>query len=337
MSEQVTLADIARESGFSLATVSLALRNRPGVSQETRQRILDIAASMGYVVRSAEPAAQTVGLLIKSEPQQLQRGGPFYAYVLAGIEEICRRNRINLLYATMLVDAYNRALESPPLLLNDTLDGLLIVGVRLDRTLELSLSRFRAPLVLVDAYSEVGKYDAVLSNNFQAAYTAVEYLWQQGHRHIALVGGGPGAFPSIAERYRGYQQALLDFGAAEVYVADCELRSDAVFEATRALLQRRPEITAIFGCNDEMAIAAMQAVRELGMAVPQALSIVGFDDIELAQHVAPALTTLRVDKVLMGQMAMQLLLWRLENPDATRVTTLIHAPLVERQSVAACP
>lgn len=336
MNAQVTLADVAQASGCSLATVSLALRNKPGVSQETRKRIMDVAAELGYVVRTVEVAAQTVGLLIKSEPELPQRGGPFYAYVLAGIEEVCRRHRINLLYGTMLVDASNRALETPPLLFNDTLDGLLMVGVRLDDTLVTTLSRLHIPLVLVDAYTEVPKVDAVLSNNFRAAYNAVEYLWQWGHRHIALVGGGPASFPSIVERYRGYKQALFDHGVMETYVVDCELRSDAAFEVARSLLLRHPEITAIFGCNDEMAIAAMQAARELGIALPQQLSVVGFDDIELAQHVVPALTTLRVDKVLMGQMAMQLLLWRLENLDATRVTTLIDAPLVERQSVAVC-
>ncbi|MBN1922395.1 MAG: LacI family DNA-binding transcriptional regulator [Anaerolineae bacterium] len=337
MNDQVTLADIAQASGCSLATVSLALRNKPGVSQETRKRIMDIAAELGYAVRSVEVPVQTVGLLIKSEPELRQRGGPFYAYVLAGIEEICRRHRINLLYGTMLVDVCNHALETPPLLFNDTLDGLLLVGVRLDEPLEATLSHLRTPVVLVDAYSESLKVDSVLSNNYRAACNVVEYLWQQGHRHIALVGGGPASFPSILDRYRGYQQALLDHGAAEVYVADCPLRSDAALEATRSLLSNHPEITAIFGCNDEMAIAAMQAARELGISVPQQLSVVGFDDIELAQHVVPALTTLHVDKVLMGQMAMQLLLWRLENLDATCVTTLIDAPLVERQSVAACP
>lgn len=335
MSDQVTLADVAEASGFSLTTVSLALRNKPGISQATRQRIAGVAASLGYVVRPPEVAPQTVGLLIKSEPARPERGGPFYASVLAGIEEICRRNRINLLYATVPVDAYNRVLEVPPLLSNDTLDGLLMVGVKLDDAMATPLSRLRVPLVLVDAYSEFRKVDAVLSNNYHAAYTAVDYLWQHGHRHIALVGGGPEAFPSIADRYRGYRQALLDHGVTEVYVADCELRSDAALEAARGLLLRHPGITAVFGCNDEMAIATMQAARELGIPVPQQLSIAGFDDIELAQHVTPALTTLRVDKVLMGQMAMQLLLWRLENPGATHITTLIDAPLVERDSVVA--
>lgn len=340
MGDQVTLTDIARESGFSLATVSLALRNKPGISEETRKRITDIAATLGYALRPVETASkaavETIGLLMKSEPELPQRGGPFYAHVLAGIEDVCRRSRVSLFYATMLVDAYSRALEIPPLLANGTLDGLLMVGVMIDAALGMALSRLRTPLILVDAYSESGQYDAVVSDNFQAAYAAVDYLWQRGHRHIALVGGGPKSFPSIAERYRGYRQALLDHDMTEIYVADCELRGAAAFEATHALLERHPEVTAVFGCNDEVAIAVMQAAREMGIVVPQELSVIGFDDIELAQHVAPALTTLRVDKVLMGQKAMQLLLWRLENPEAARMTLVIHAPLVERQSVAAC-
>ncbi len=341
MSEQVTLADIARESGFSLATVSLALRNRPGVSEETRKRVLEVAAALGYELHAPEtapgPSIGTVGLLMKSEPGLPPSGGYFYDPVLAGIEEQCRHHRVNLFYAGVPVDAYSRALESPLLFTNPALDGLLLVGVQLDESLALTLSRRRLPLVLVDAYADAPRYDAVLCDNFQAAYTGVSYLIQRGHRHIALVGGGPQAYPSIADRYRGYQQALLDHGITAHYVADCPLRGSAALEATRALLEQHPEITAIFGCNDDVAIAAMQAARETGRAVPEQLSVLGFDDIELAQHVTPPLTTLRVDKVAMGQMAMQLLLWRAENLETPRLTVLIHPTLVERQSVCKVP
>lgn len=342
MSDQIKLTDVARASGFSPATVSLALRNKPGVAPATRERIIEIAATLGYVQRSPEASNKTptplVGLLMKARADLPHRGGPFYAPVLAGIEDICRQQHFNLLYATVLVDSYNRPREVPALLSNENLKGLLVVGAWLDPTLETALSHLPTPVILVDAYAtEAGKYDAVLSDNFQGAYTAVEHLWQYGHRHIALVGGGPEAFPSIAERYRGYRQALLDHGMINEYCAACELHSEAAFEATRTLLRQYPEITAIFGCNDEVALAAIQAARELGRTVPQTLSVVGFDDIEVARHVTPPLTTLRVDKVLMGQMAMRALLWRLENPEAPHMVTQIHTPLIQRQSVAKHP
>ncbi|MBN1262464.1 MAG: substrate-binding domain-containing protein, partial [Anaerolineae bacterium] len=162
---------------------------------------------------------------------------------------------------------------------------------------------------------------------------AIEYLIRRGHRHIGLIGGGPEAYPSLRDRYNGYRRALKDNNIQESYLARSVLKSGPAYKATLALLKGNPHITALFGCNDEVAIAAMQAIRDLGMKVPEDISIIGYDDIDLAQHVIPSLTTMQVDKVSMGQIAVQMLTWRLANPDSQRVTVVIHTPLIERKSV----
>jgi LacI family transcriptional regulator len=221
------------------------------------------------------------------------------------------------------------------MLLEDDLDGLLLVGAFVDATIGRLVERHNTPVVLVDAYAAEHIYDSVVSDNFRGAHEAVSYLIECGHRHIGLVGSLPTTYPSIEERRRGYLRALREHGIAPPYFADSHIPPDQAAEATADLLRRFPRITALFCCNDALAIAVMQAAQALGRAVPGDLSIVGFDDIDLAAHVTPALTTMRVDKLSMGRLAVQLLVNRATFPATGRVTTVLRPALVKRRSVAA--
>jgi LacI family transcriptional regulator len=338
MSPKVTLENIARESGVSLATVSLVLRDKPGINEETRKHVLDAARALGYRRRtqteSAAPQAlQQVGLIIKAREGDQPRSNQFYAPVLAGIDDTCRKRHINLLYATVMVDLDNHPQDLPRMLLEDQLDGVLLVGAFVDHTIERLIQRRHTPVVLVDAYATTSDYDAVVTDNFRGGYEAVTYLIQRGHHHIGMVGSMPDAYPSIAERRRGYIQALLDHDIPERYFADSHLTREEAAESTLELLKRWPEVTALFCANDEIAVAAMQAARAAGKRLPDDLSIVGFDNIDLAEHLTPALTTMNVDKTSMGRLAVQLLSHRAEFPDSNCVTTVLRPTLIERQSV----
>jgi LacI family transcriptional regulator len=337
MSQRVTLEDIARQSRVSLATVSLVLRDKPGLNEETRQRVIDVARTLGYRKRAqidlATRPLQRVGMVVKARANDPPATNPFYGPVLDGIEAACRRQQINLLYATVPVDADNHPQELPRMLLENELDGLLLVGAFVDTTVDRLMERRSTALVLVDAYAVGNVYDSVLSDNFSGAREAVTYLIARGHRHIGLVGSLTNAYPSIAERRRGYIQALEDHGLPAPYFADSHIVDQDAADAALALLHRHPQITALFCCNDAMAIATLQAVQQAGYRVPDDLSILGFDNIDLARHIAPALTTMHVDKVSMGRLAVQLLASRAEFPDASRVTAALRPTLVERQSV----
>jgi LacI family transcriptional regulator len=352
MKKSVRQTDIARRSRVSPTTVSLVLREKPGIPAATRARVWNAANALGY--RSPNKTASTsstqnapsnstrhtttlhtIGLIIKAIPDQIAAANPFYSYVVAGIEEACRRKRINLLYATLPVDQDNLPVELPRLLSEEQVDGLLFVGTFVDGTLQHALEKQSVPVVLVDAYSNFA-YDSIVSANEPGAYTAVSYLIQRGHRHIGIVGGRAQAYPSLLERRAGYLRALAEHGIAETYLADCWVESALARRAAHDLLCKHSCITALFGCNDEVAIEAMRAASELGYRVPQDISVIGFDDIDLAQHVVPALTTMHVDKLGMGRMAVQLLKNRAQNPDAARVTAFIEPRLIERASVAEC-
>lgn len=334
---KVTIADIARDSGVSPATVSLVLRDKPGIGAETRQRVLESAQNLGYLYRPTHQSQTSAkitnfGLIIKVGPYDDPHSNIFYTPVMSGIETICRRSRVNLLYTTMPVDEHNNPLELPPLFTEGQVDGILLVGMHLNETMDAFLQQQSFPVVLVDAYTAGHPYDSVVSDNVDGAYQAVRYLIQNGHRHIGIIGSEPDSYPSVQERRQGYLKALQEH-ALTPYLVDCALLPESASVAASALLRKHPEITAIFGCNDEVAIAVMQVATKLGREVPRDLSVIGFDNIALAQHITPPLTTMRIDKMGMGRLAAQLLLNRLEFPEAAKVQTVIHPHLIERQSV----
>jgi LacI family transcriptional regulator len=339
--DRITMAEIAKRSGVSLSTVSLVLRNRAGVGTDTRQRVLDVAKDLGYIPKiPVSPYLSNltnIGLILKAEPDRVPRANQFYSHVLAGIEMACRKRQMNLLYATMTVDQDSYPLELPRILAEgDAADGLLLVGAFLNEALAHVIERHSMPAVLVDAYAISDRYDAVVSDNFKGAYQAISHLVEHGHRHIGLVGGHPKAYPSLRERQGGYMQALEDHGISDHYLAECHvIDAREILEATTDLLRSNPQITAIFGVNDETALAVMEVAQDLGRQVPGDLSVIGFDDIDLASCVTPSLTTMQVDKVGMGRLAVHLLVNRANQPESSPVKAVVRPRLIERDSVCA--
>lgn len=343
MPKHVTLADIAEQSQVSLSTVSLVLRNRPGITDETRQRVLTVAQTLGYrnklqsygrgAFQQNSTHLKRIGLIVKTELNLPPQANLFYAQVLAGIAEACRRQQIHLRYSLLPVDEHSYPTDLPQLLDDDPVDGILLVGAYVPLSFDQFFAERTLPVVLVDAYAAGAQYDAVVSDNRWGAYQAVDYLLQRGHQHIAIVGSRPNAYPSICERRDGYEQALRDHGISERYYTDSGLNVEETIEAVTALLSAQPQITALFGCNDSVAIAALRAAQLMGRRLPEELAVIGYDDVEMAQHVTPALTTLHVDKIGMGRLAVQLLLNRVEYPASNYVTVTLRPRLVERRSV----
>lgn len=346
MGKTIRLADVARKSKVSLSTASLALRNKPGIPPETRERVFEVARDLGYRPRysaqhlatALQPAPgklHTVGLIIKTEPDLQPHANPFYSHVLAGIEDVCRQRNINLLYTTLPADETNQPMEIPTLLQENQVDGYLLVGTLMGETLINLLDKNRRPVMLVDAYALTDTYDMVVSDNFRGAYQAVKYLLQHGHRQIGFVGSA--TYPSLRERRQGYQKALAESGITETYFVDCPVRSAAIQAAVPELLRQQPHLTALVGCNDHAAIATIQTIQSLGRRVPEELSVVGFDDIDLAQHITPPLTTMHVDKISMGRLAVLGLIKRGQFPEMEQVSYVVQPHLIERQSVAQVP
>jgi LacI family transcriptional regulator len=333
--KRVTLSDIAEKSNVSLTTVSLVLRNKSGVGipVETRQRVLETARGLGYRMKvpvEIRQGVNQIGVVLKAHGDDLPLTNPFIH--TSGGYRSSLPERMNLLSATLPV-APTPPTDLPRFVEEEHVDGLLLVGAFVDQTLDHLLGEKSIPVVLVDAYSESNAYDAVVTENYQGAFQAVSYLIEHGHRHIAIVGSQHRAYPSIRERRRAYEDALQDHGITETYYADCHLIKEEAYTAVTRLLQDNPQLTAVFCVNDDIAMATIRAAHGLGKRLPQDLSIIGFDDFDLAHLTHPPLTTMQVDKINMGRMAVQLLLNRAHSPDLPRVTMALRTRLIERQSV----
>ncbi|MCU0475735.1 MAG: LacI family transcriptional regulator [Anaerolineae bacterium] len=338
MNERATLRDVARKAGVSLGTASNVLNNRVNVSEDARARVLQAAAMLGYQhqARSSvrpESGLAVVGAVGKIEHGETMTANPFYSHVLAGIERESQQLGLSLMMANMAVDALNKPVAMPPMLLDKQVDGVLVMGTFLRDTIKHIRKRVDKPVVLIDAYAPGMPFDSVLTDNINGAYSAVDYLVKQGHRHIALVGSMVDGYPSIRERRKGYLRALKNHRIGDVYIEDGLLTRDVGYHSTIALLRRSPQITAIFACNDEVALGVLQAARDVGRDVPRDVSVIGFDDIDIAQKLTPQLTTMRVDKVLLGRLAVRLLRDRYEMPEMPALTMLVSATLMVRDTV----
>ena len=334
--KRTTLADVATAVGLSPAAVSLALRGKVGVSPLTRTRVLDTARALGYRPTSSlsrqHQRPLTIGLVIKAVHGDSPEANRFYAPVMAGIEEACRRQHMDLMLATMPVDQHYYPIEVPRIVTDRTCDGLIVVGAHLSLATA-EILQTAPPAVLVDAYAEDDTFDLVATDNVGGARTAVQHLVSRGHRDIAILATEPQAFPSILQRRRGYEQVLYEAGLAPHYIDVPYWPPESAAEVGLAYVKAHPEISAVFCANDAVAVALLQAARQDGLMVPEQLSVIGFDDIDLAGFVSPALTTMAVDKVGMGRIAVTLLAHRLEFGKDSVTQTLVRPQLVERESV----
>ncbi len=331
-----TMRDIAERSGFSLGTVSQALNHKPGVATDTRDRVFAVAQELGYQIkpRDDSPSKEltTIGLLVKQDDNLPYPVNPFYSYILAGAERECQRQGVNLMFASVDVDCRNRVKKWPPLLFDGRVDGLIIVGTFLEDAIA-QIDHQADMIVLVDAYAPGLRVDSIVTDNLNGALSAVNFLIENGHTRIGLVGSTPDAYPSIRERRKGYTRALEQAGIETLYIEDTPLSRAGGYQGTLDLLARAPGVAAIFACNDEVALGVMNAAEDLNLKIPDDLSIIGFDNIDIAQEVSPPLTTVHVDKTLMGTLSVQHLRDQFKHPEQTHLTTVVGTRIVVRKSV----
>ena len=337
MAKKPTLRAIADYADVALSTVSQVLNNKPNVSPEMRHRVLAAAANLGYrsKIQSHTPLSteiKTIGFLTKRRNGDALSFNPFYSPIIAGAEAECRRHNIGLMYANIEVDEHNHAISLPSILLEERVDAVIVLGAFLEETLG-HISTRANQIVLVDAYTSNGdEFDRVLVDNVSGAIKAMKHLIAAGHRQIGLIGSEADSYPSIAERRQGYFAALEQYNL-KPFVEDSALDRSEAYEATKRLIARVPEITAIFACNDNVAIGVMNALQDVGLQVPDQISVVGFDNIDLAQELKPALTTMHVDKVLMGVIAVRQLMDRAINPNRASLKILVSTQVIERETV----
>ncbi len=337
MATSPTLKNVAEMAGVSPATASMALNNRPGLSPETRARVINAAEALGYRIRKTDTEdgkgdLSVIGLLTKHDLGMEWIINPFYSRIQLGVANECRRYKISLMLGTIDVDTSNRPVAWPTMINEQRIDGIILAGTFIDNTIEQIRRKTSIPIVLVDSYAPNQVYDSVVTNNIGGAQQAVEYLVRQGHTAIGLAGWNPDSPPSIQQRYHGYIRTLQEYHL-DPFVEPSSLSRRGGATARRALMEKHPQITAIFCCNDETAIGMISSMQDEGLKVPDDLSVVGFDDIDLAGEIKPGLTSVHVPKSWMGTIGVWLLVERARNPAQPVVTTVVSTHLVIRDSV----
>lgn len=303
MSGDVTVRDIANAAGVSVGTVSRALKNQRGLSDETRRHVRQVAADLGYdLSRLRSGKAPRLVFLIHRHHSNFAVN-PFFAEVMHGVEEGCRQFGV----APTLLSARQGDAVGKLLKLHEP-DALLVAGYFEDEVLA-QLTDLGLPLVLVDGW--IPGCAAVNPDNTGGGYQATRHLLDLGRQRIAYIAGSLAHF-SIRERSRGYRRALFEAGV----LADPDLEAlappglddaEGAAAAMRTLLRRRLRPDAVFAYNDSAALAAMRVCLNAGLRIPEDIAFVGFDDIPAARYGAIPLTTLRVDKQELGRTGVEML------------------------------
>jgi LacI family transcriptional regulator len=335
VSTRVTIKDVARHCGVSIAAASRALNNRGEVSEETRQMVLTGAAELGYV---PNPLARglvmgrlkTIGVIVSDN------ASPVYASILRAIEETANREGYGVLLSNS-AESQDKALYALDTLLTSRVAGVLLVPTQTDqRDLEL-LERWDTPFVLLLRHFADVRTDYVVTDNHRGSYLATRHLLELGHRRIAHI-GGPDRLSTAEERFAGYRQALSEHGLAvePELVARVPYSIEAGATAAQVLLEAESRPTAVVAATDRQAVGVMKAAQLQGVDVPRDLALVGGDDIELAEFLSVPLTTFRQRAYEIGALGVDALLWRLRNPDEEELRQIVLQPdLVVRRSCGA--
>lgn len=336
MSRSTTLNAVAKLAGVSMGTASQALNNKPSVSPETRIRVLEAAESLGYNydkdLHLGKTTISVVGMLVKHEAGRPIEPNLFYSHVQVGIDEECRERGLSMMFSYLEVDNHNRPILWPTMVREQQVDGLIIVGTYLPEDSN-GIQELNVPIILVDGYAPKYPYDSIVIDNKGGAATLAHYLVSHRHTSFGIVGSTVDSFPSICERRDGFIETLHEYGIERCYVEESGLNRADSYAATQRLIEQQSNITAIFACNDEAAVAVIRAITDCGLRVPDDISVVGFDDISLSRDAHPALTTVQVPKRWLGTLSVQYLLNRARNPDQPKTTTTLGTQLIIRDSV----
>lgn len=329
---RLTLRDLARHAGVSPATVSLVLRKSPLVAEATRARVLETVRALGYVYNRGAASLRTqrthtVGVAIN------ELVNPYFAELTASIERALTRIGRTVFLSNSAEDP-SRQEQFIETMREYNADGLIICPA--EGTAPASLRRvveYGMPCVLISRFVPGVKLDYAGNDHRRGTFLATEHLIALGHRRLAMVGGTDRTSTSI-ERRQGYRQALAAHGIATdpALVVPCGPTRDNGAEAIKMLLGRGRPPSAAVCFNDVLAFGVMLGLRQLGLEPGRDFAVAGCDDVAEAALWTPALTTVAVDSVAMGDAAVSLLLERIANFAAPRREIVLQPRLVVRES-----
>lgn len=340
--KKITMKDIAEKLNISTNAVSLALNDKIGVSDDTRDLIIKTADAMGYFEENpsfiTKNYFKNICLMIE---ERNFRDTYFYTKVILGIENEAKKNNFDILVNFMNKNDFHipKSVESKKV------SGILVVGTIKDEYLK-ELLNYGIPIVLVDHASFLINNDAVLTQNMSGSYMATKYMIDKGHTKIGFFGEIDFSL-SFKERWLGFNEAMRSSGlnidpVLNVNPGYCVIGSvekyvlSKNYKEVANIITKMEKIPTAWVCsNDNAAITLYNALNILNLKVPEDVSVIGFDDIDICKIVTPTLTSIRVNKELMGVKAARRLLWRMKNLGEPCDHIRMEVELVERESIKA--
>ena len=336
--EQATIKDIARELQVSSSTVSRALKDYPGISDETKRKVKEMAEKLNYrpnaiALSLRKSRSFTIGVII---PEVVHF---FFSTVISGIEEVAFSRGYNVIL-TQTNEKLAREKSSIDTMLSNQIDGFLVSYSK--ETTEFShfskLLNQGYPIVFFDRVPEIPGAIHVIVNDYAGAYAATKHLIQQGFSRIVHL-AGPSNLKISQERTRGYKDALREFGIPFLpeLLVECTQGSDEEAHKITAQLLKSisPRPDAFFANNDMAAMGAIQACKSAGFAVPQDIGVVGFSNWQFCSIVDPSLSSVEQNGFRIGSTATEILLDWIEkkiNPDTIEPSVVLETELLVRKS-----
>lgn len=312
----ITMAELAKKCGFSKATVSRALADDPRVKPETKAYIQEMAKKYNYephVVASnlARRRTKTIGLMFPKAPRTI--ADPFFLEYLHGVSETLFEHGYSLLIPQVKQARVTDTIRQ--ITTHNRVDGIILTEPKLEDERITLLQERGVPFVFLGS-TVCENVSWVDGDNVSGAYEAVRELVKLGHEEIAIITGEEGLV-STRNRFAGYEKAMEDFNLPinPDWIWEGDFTREGGFRAVRQQLEEHGsiQVTAIFASNDLMAIGAIQALREVGYEIPQDISVIGFDGIEVGQYLSPPLTTVQQPIYHLGQQVSQVLVEQIEN------------------------
>lgn len=336
----MTLKEIAKRANVSTSTVSRIINSKDNsfASESVRNRVWEIIKETGYVPnRSARSLRLTNGETVKTISSKTIAcifartknpiDNPFFSHVARAIEQQALSMEYVVAYSFSTFDIDDISVLNR--ITSNTVDGVVVLG-RFSNEIMLFLKRHYKNIVYVGLNSIDVSWDQVICDGYDAAITAMRYLIEGGHKKIAYVGE-----TTNEVRYTAYFDALSNANLPfdKKLVSDCDSSGTGGYYGAEELLRNNPDLPdAIFCTNDITAITAMKYLREKGIKSPKDISIVGIDDIEIAQFVSPMLTTVSIPKNELGQMAVKVLVDRIEKGHRLAMKVVLPHKLIVRES-----
>lgn len=334
----VTIKDVARIAKVSPSTVSRVIAGSERISKATHERVKKAMEQLGYYPNAnarnlVRNSTETIGLVLsRSVVEALSN--PFFPEIFRGITSTTQEYGYSLLLSSSK-DHVQEEEDALRMLRERRVDGLLILASRVNDSLIQKLQKDNHAFVLVGRVPGEDKLYWVNNDNVLAAEKAISYLTDLGHRKIGLLVGSAEYIVS-QDRLEGYKLGLAKAGVDfdPVLVEEVDFTEEGGFRGMQALLARSPELTAVFAIDDIIAIGAMKAIKEQGYAIPDDISVMGFNDDPLASYIDPALTTIRIPIYEMGMKAARMLIKLVRGMESIEHQQVLVSEIVIRKSCA---